>query len=273
MEINNTYIKKWEDLRFSDNYIFCKVMENEELCKELIEILLHIKVEKIERNQTEKTFETGITQRGIRMDVFVKDSDRVFDIEMQTCNYSDLPLRSRYYQSVIDVSTVKRREQFRGLNEVYIIFICLNDPFNKGLPVYTVKNKVEEDFSINYNDKSIKVFFNAKAYRDVLDIELRGFLEYVSEAHVTTSFSEKIESLVSENKENSNWEEGYMLFSEYLEEFRYEVTTVVKEETKLEEQVKTAKRMLQKGNYSLEDIVEITELSLDKVTELQKELV
>lgn len=29
------FSKKWEDLNFSDNYIFCKVMRNESLCKEM----------------------------------------------------------------------------------------------------------------------------------------------------------------------------------------------------------------------------------------------
>ena len=41
------FSKKWEDLTIADNFIFCKVMENESLCKELLEILLGIKIEKI----------------------------------------------------------------------------------------------------------------------------------------------------------------------------------------------------------------------------------
>ena len=41
------FSKKWEDLNFSDNYIFCKVMRNESLCKEMLQILLDLKVEKI----------------------------------------------------------------------------------------------------------------------------------------------------------------------------------------------------------------------------------
>ena len=42
------FSKPWNELTFADNYIFCKVMLDEELCKKFIEILLGIKIAKIE---------------------------------------------------------------------------------------------------------------------------------------------------------------------------------------------------------------------------------
>lgn len=80
------FSKKWEDLTIADNFIFCKVMENESLCKELLEILLGIKIEKINYIKSEHVIENFYDSRGVRLDVFVKDSDRVFDIEIQTGN-------------------------------------------------------------------------------------------------------------------------------------------------------------------------------------------
>ena len=107
------FSKKWEDLTFADNYIFCKVMQNESLCKHLIEILLDIKIEKIEYLETEKPIENTYKTRGIRLDVYVKDSGgRVFDLEIQTGNYTNLLLRARYYQGASDVATVQRRSKF-----------------------------------------------------------------------------------------------------------------------------------------------------------------
>ena len=40
--------KRWEDLTFTDDFIFSQVMKNEDICKSLIETILKIKVGKIE---------------------------------------------------------------------------------------------------------------------------------------------------------------------------------------------------------------------------------
>ena len=53
----------------------------------------------------ENPIENFYDSRGIRIDVYVKDSGRIFNIEIQTGNYDDLILRARYYLSSSDVST------------------------------------------------------------------------------------------------------------------------------------------------------------------------
>ena len=47
-------IKKFEDLEFSDDFMFKKVMMDEEICKGVIERLLHIKVDHLEYPEIEK---------------------------------------------------------------------------------------------------------------------------------------------------------------------------------------------------------------------------
>ena len=47
----------------------------------------------------ENPIENLYDPRGIRLDVYVKDSGRIFNIEIQTGNYDDLILRARYYLS------------------------------------------------------------------------------------------------------------------------------------------------------------------------------
>ena len=49
-------VEKWKRATLADNFIFCKVMStNLDLCKELLEMLLHIKIEKIKMAESEKT--------------------------------------------------------------------------------------------------------------------------------------------------------------------------------------------------------------------------
>jgi hypothetical protein len=42
------YFKKFEDLTFADHYMFEKVLQNAEICQELLERLLKIKIDHIE---------------------------------------------------------------------------------------------------------------------------------------------------------------------------------------------------------------------------------
>ena len=212
------FSKPWKDLTFTDNFIFCKVMQNEKLCKKMIEVLLDIQIEKIEYLATEKEITTHYDTQSIRLDVYVKDSDRVFDIEMQTGNYSDLLLRARYYQGASDVALVKHRTKYKDLKETFILFICKDDPFNCGLPVYTQKSVFKEAKNYSYNDKSHKVFYNASAWNKIEDGELRNVLRFIYESTPTSHFTEDLKCSAEDAKSRPEWEVNYMYLSDVIEE-------------------------------------------------------
>ena len=136
--------EKYENIGFTNNFAFCKVMQNEEICREVIETLLHIKVGRLEYKSFEKDLKLEIDKRGIRLDVYIADSNRVFDLEMQTTNQKNLGCRMRYYQSLIDAELLDKGANFNDLKESNIIFFCTFDPFRKGLPQYTFCNSCEE---------------------------------------------------------------------------------------------------------------------------------
>ena len=173
------FSKSWEELTFSDNFLFCKIMEDEEICRQLLEILLPIKIGEIRYLSTEKEFHPTYKGRSIRLDVFLKDSNRMFDIEIQTSDYKKLAMRARFYQGAMDVSTTKKRTKFSKLKESYILFLCKGDPFNSGIPVYTVKQTFFEQPDKPYDDRTHKVFYNCKAYEVADDEDLKGLLEFI----------------------------------------------------------------------------------------------
>ena len=212
------FSKKWEDLTIADNFIFCKVMENESLCKELLEILLGIKIEKINYIKSEHVIENFYDSRGVRLDVFVKDSDRVFDIEIQTGNYEDIILRSRYYVSACDVATTRRRTEYYKLKEIFIIFICLDDPFGMSLPVYTKKSIFLESNQIEYNDKVHNVFYNCSQWNKVQDEKLSDVMKFISGLHGKSDFVQKMEEAVVCAKADSSLKDEFMFVSDIIEE-------------------------------------------------------
>ena len=76
-----------------NGYIFEKVLQNAEICQELLERLLKIKIEHIEYPEIEKTISPYYETKGVRLDVYVKDSDKVFDIELQNSADVDIYLQ------------------------------------------------------------------------------------------------------------------------------------------------------------------------------------
>ena len=202
--------KPVEELTFTDDFMFGTIMKNKGICKGVLERLLHIKVGKIEYPSLQKTITPFYESKGIRLDVYVSDPDRVFDIEIQTSLPPSLPKRTRYYQSLMDVDNLLRGQSYAELKESYVIFICTQDPFGVGLPVYTFRSVCGEDGSILLNDKSYKVFYNVGAYGKEDEPELSALLEYLCERRATSGFTQRIDALVEKAKRNEKFRSWYM---------------------------------------------------------------
>ncbi|MCQ2248510.1 MAG: Rpn family recombination-promoting nuclease/putative transposase [Treponema sp.] len=216
------FSKKFEDLTIADNFMFCKVMQNEEICRGVLEVLLGIKVERIDYLRTENPIENFYDARGVRLDVYVKDSSRVFNIEMQAGNYRDILLRARYYLSSSDVATTKRRTKFRDIKETFILFICKDDPFGEGLPRYTKETGFLETDAVSYDDKSHNVFYNCSAWQKEKDPEVQDVLKFIHGLKPDRELGCKMEKAVCAAKEKSYLEDEYMYFSDVLEEEKEE---------------------------------------------------
>ena len=232
--------KRWEDLTITDDFMFCKVMSDPDICKELLEILLHIKIERLEFQEPQKSFKLTSESRGIRLDVYVKDSNRVFDIELQTTNERNLELRTRYYQGVMDISELEKGEFFSNMKESYIIFICMFDPFGADIPIYTVKQTFAENDKLIFNDKTHKIFYNVKAFEKIAnDVETKAFLEYLCKHQPTSKFTDTLERAVYRNRNNQNWRKDYMTLA-------YDMHMVAKEAAKKAAE-KAAKKARKEG--------------------------
>ena len=78
--------KKWESLGISNDFIFGKVMQDENLCAELLRrIFPDIGIGSVELPEKQKAIIEGIDLRSVRLDIFTRDDQaRLFDIEMET---------------------------------------------------------------------------------------------------------------------------------------------------------------------------------------------
>ena len=209
------YFKPFEELTFSDDFMFGKVMQDPEICAGVIERLLHIKVDHLEYPELQKVISPYYTSRGIRLDVYVKDSDRVFDIEMQATPQDALEKRMRYYQSMLDIDDLIRGSSYDELKESYVIFICKTSPFkedspDRNHPVYKFETMCRDYPDLIFNDSAYKLIYNASAYETEKDPELRAFLNFVCKNNADDNFIRKITSLIEKIKQNEINKTEYM---------------------------------------------------------------
>ena len=175
-------IKPFENLTYHDDFMFGVVMQDREICCESLECILGFKIDHIEYAEHQKTIEPLYTSHGIRLDVYVQDGSRVYDVEIQNTDEQDLGRRTRYYQSMIDMDSLLRGQDYSELKESIIIFLCRFDPFKKQIPCYTIKRLCEQDKSVKVNDAATVQIFNCTAYDKVKNENLRR------ESHISENF-------------------------------------------------------------------------------------
>ena len=110
----------------------------------------------------------------------------------------------------MDVDNLLRGQSYAELKESYVIFICTQDPFGKGLPVYEFRNICTADGTLFLDDKSVKVFYNVGAYGKEDEPELSALLEYLCERRATSGFTQRIDALVEKAKRNEKFRSVYM---------------------------------------------------------------
>ena len=209
-------MKSYEELRYSDDFMFGKVMEDPELCREVLECLLQRPVGEVMAVQTRKEFKYTADGKPIRLDVYNEDSNgEIYDAEMENLNHKtvdshQLPKRSRFYQGSIDIDYMNKGNSYKKLPESNVLFICTFDPFKKGLSKYTFRERCDEDLEIALEDGTQKIFYNCTYKGDDLSDELRRFYDYVESGNASNDLTRKIEEVVSRGRKNALWRTQYM---------------------------------------------------------------
>ena len=75
--------KSFDDLTIADDFMFCKVMRDEGICKEFLEMVLANEIGKIAYLSPQNTVAAGIEAKTVRLDLLVKDeAGKSYDVEM-----------------------------------------------------------------------------------------------------------------------------------------------------------------------------------------------
>ena len=217
--------KRYEELTFTDDFMFCKVLQNNpQVCRELTELILGRRVGRFAAPEPQKTIRLTADGHGVRFDVYFEDDeDTIFDIEMQQAGVKYLAKRTRYYQGMIDLNQLERGQAYDRLKNSYIVFISLDNPYEEaGRHIYSFQNVCTEDPHLKMGDGSYKIFLCANGtHADVSD-ELKAFLQYIAGGTPSTEMTKKLENLVHKAREHKEWRLEYMTLLERDEMMREE---------------------------------------------------
>ena len=249
---------------------------NPDVCKRLLEILLEIEIDKINIYQ-EETIDVDYASKGVRLDVYAKNATQAFNVEMQTTNTKELAERARYYQGVIDVDCLNSGQHYKDLKDSYVIFICIDDIFEKGRAKYIFENLCIDEPSIKLNDRSRKCFFIAQnCDKLITNKEQYAFLKMVIQNKSESTFTDKILDLVTDAKKNIQWKRQYMdlerekLYA-YDDGLEKGLTQGLEEGTK-KKAIEDAKNLLKMNVLTIEQIASAINLSVKEVTALRASL-
>ena len=226
---------------------------------------------RVEYPELQKEIKPDADARSIRLDVYTKDDkDRVFDIEMQMTVTKELPKRSRYYHSMLDLQLIDKGQTYAKLKPSFVIFICLADMFGAGRHKYTFETVCREDRTIWLGEERTTIFLNADSQMEDVSKELTAFLNYAAGCVSEDPFVKKMDEAVKEAKKNREWRREYMTLlmrdQENIEKGRKEG----RREGRKEGQVKELYHLVLDGLLPLETAVKRSGLSQEKFLEIAK---
>ena len=219
--------KAYEELEFCDDFMFGHVMQDEELCHDVLECLLQEPVGKLKEITAQRILSKlkeitaqrilSYTKEGkpVRFDIYAGDDKRVYDSEMQNLNKQTveslyLEKRTRFYQSSIDTDHMNRKGLYKNLPDSVIMFICTFDPMGKGLAKYTFKERCEEDDGLYLNDGTEKIFYNCTYLGEDIPEDLKKLYKYITTGKVSDDLTKRIDTAVKEIRKREEWRSEYM---------------------------------------------------------------
>ena len=214
------------DIPLENDAMFAEVMRRKDLCIGLLETIFE------GRRIRDIVYEDGLSpeaqkyiafnpgNKSIRLDVYFEDGDTVYDIEIQKADKGNLPRRTRMYSSMMDANMLDKGLEYEELKDSYVIFICMFDPFEKGLARYTFRSICEEAEGLPLGDGRCIMFLNTKGSIGELGEDMDAFFGYINGGVSSigtgkdsgNEFVERLDECVLDINGDEDWRQGYMKY-------------------------------------------------------------
>ena len=277
--------KKVELLDPKIDYVFKRIFGekgDEDILMSLLNSILkgNPTINELELLNTEYPKE-GVITKGCQFDILAKtDNDTTINIEMQYRNNKNINDRIVYYSDRLNVNEYKVGEKY-GEKKVISIWIFAEnisdreEPISEIFPCY--KENKNDKWEVVTENKRIIVFELNKYqttnenFKDLLTnwVNFLQKPEYLENNPLKIKNKELDKTIEKLEYMSKNQQDKYIIdsFNDYERDY-YNDTKTAKEEGLKEGKEEIAKNMLKKG-YKIEDISELSGLSLDEIEELK----
>ena len=243
--------------------------DNKEAAQLMLNVILGRTDLIVKSSRTEQYIE-GMRWRSVALDILaVDEKDNKYDIEIQRDIKKATPKRARHYSAMMDSHMLLPDQDTRDMRDSYVIFITETDKFKHNKPLYRIE-RMNLDTNRRFNDGSHIIYVNG-ACQDS-DTELGRLMHDLRGADPDQMH---YDILASKMRYYKNTEEGDKKMRDLIDEIIDEIREETREEARAEalaegaeqKQIEVAIKMIARGD-SINDVADITGLSVEKVTEL-----
>lgn len=248
-------LQRLKNFRLLDDDFLTKCFEGD---TKYIQLVLRIVMEMPDLEVVDartQVFVENLLNRSVRLDVLATDSaGRKINVEIQRSDKGAGRKRARYNSSMMDANLLQKGEDFDKLPETYVVFITEHDVIGDGQPTYKIERYISSTGK-RFEDGSHILYVNG-AYRD--ETPIGRLMHDFSCTDPANMYYDVLAERVRFFKESK---EGVAIMCRAMEDMRNQAA--------LERVKAVVYRMLAAGKYSLEEIADMTELSLDEVKKMQ----
>ena len=242
-----------------DDFMRCLFKDNIPLAELVLRIITGKPDLIITDCQTQKDMKRLVGARSICLDAYGSDtSGKKYDMEIQRKDKGANPYRARYHSSVMDVENLDAGQEFTELPETYTIFILEKDFYGVGEPIYPIE-RINLATGKPFEDGEHILYVNGE-YRGDSDIG-----KLMHDFSCTDANDMNFELMAERTRYLKENPKGVSEMCKVMEDMRNKSW----EEGKRQDMKEVTLRMLKAGKYALEEIAEISGLSLDEVKKLQ----
>lgn len=247
------YLEKIKRFCLMDDTFMSKVFEDKACAELLLKIILQ--KELTVKEVTSQYSIKNLQGRSVRLDIFAVDKDnKYYNIEVQNESDEAVPKRARYNSSLIDANITDVGGKYDELPESYVIFITKHDVLKRNQPIYHIQRVIRNSNNEVFGDGSYIIYVNGECQDD-------------------TDLGKLMHDFFCQNAEDMN----YKVLAERVSLFKNEaggvdnmcqISEEIRRDAIHEAAEEIALKMLQKNIYSIEEIAEITSLTVEEIKAL-----
>ena len=206
--------------------------------------------------------------RDVEFDITATDSSgKLYNIEIQRTNAGAGRKQARYHSSVIDAKTLEHGQDFDALPETYVIFITEHDPLGGGKPIYHIDRRIEEMGGELFGDEAHIIYVNGSC-KD-LSTELGRLMSDLSCKDPKKMNFKSLADKVWYFKYNQKGLEIMTgTLAAWAEEITGEAMEIGEKKGEKKSKVEIAQKLIQRGGMEVEEIAELTGLTVKNVQKL-----